>query len=586
MDHLHLCTEKEFTPTFHELEVVLNSTHDAMIAVNKQGIVNVVNNAAEKFLGVTAQEALGRPVHHVIPNSRLEIVLKTGIPELNQQQHIGSACIVTNRVPVRDESGQVVGAVAVFRDITEIRQLAEEITNLKEIQEMLEAIINSSQDAISVVNENEKIVLVNPAYTRLVGMTKEEVLGKSPTVDIQEGESMHLKVMKTMRPVRGVPLHAGPQGKEVIVNAAPIIVNGRLRGSVAISHDVSEIKHLTAELDHMKSLVRRMISQYTADDIIGSSKAIRAAVEQALKAAATPATVLLAGESGTGKELFAHAIYNASSRKSGPFIRVNCAAIPDTLLESELFGYEGGAFTGARKTGKKGLVAEANGGTIFLDEISEIPPMIQAKLLRFLQEKEITPVGSTKSIKVDTRIIAASNVDLEKAVQRNAFREDLFYRISVFPIFIPPLRERLEDLPELVNFLLKKLNKEYGRDVRQMSPEALAVLSHYHWPGNIRELENVLGRALINMRPTENTVLPQYLPPLATYDRHTAGHKHSQPTCDKSGCQSLASILEAAEQKAIEDALAAHGGNRVEAAHSLGIAVRSLYYKLEKYRHK
>ena len=584
MRHLHLCMEKEFTPTFRELEVVLNSTHDAMVAVNQQGIVNVFNAAAEKILGLTAREALGQPIHQVIPNSRLETVLQTGLPELNQQQQLGDSSIITNRVPVCDEADQVVGAVAVFRDITEVRQLAGEIVDLKAVQEMLEAIINSSQDAISVVDENEKIVLVNPAYTRLVGMSKEEVLGKSPNVDIQLGESMHLKVMQTMQPVRGVPLQAGPQGKEVVVNAAPIIVNGCLRGSVAVSHDVSEIKHLTAELDQMKSLVRRMHSQYTAEDIIGGSPAIREAIDQALRAAATPATVLLTGESGTGKELFAHAIYHASSRKYAPFIRVNCAAIPDTLLESELFGYEGGAFTGARRTGKKGLVAEANGGTIFLDEISEIPPMIQAKLLRFLQEKEILPVGGAKPVKVDTRIIAASNVDLEQAVRRNAFREDLFYRINVFPIFIPPLRERLEDLPELVAFLLKKLNREYGRNVRQASSESLTLLSHYRWPGNIRELENVLGRALINMRPPENTVLPHHLPALAP------GVRACSPLLAPSGeslpgpVHSLAAILEAAEQKAIETALAAAGGNRIEAAQRLNIAVRSLYYKLEKYR--
>ncbi|GAW31645.1 sigma-54-dependent Fis family transcriptional regulator, partial [Carboxydocella sp. JDF658] len=386
-----------------ELAVILDSTHDGMIAVNREGAVTLFNAAAERLTGLKREEVIGRKAQEAIPNTRLHIVLETGVPELNQQQHLGKTTIITNRVPVKDEEGRVVGAVAVFRDVGDFEALAEELTNVRQIKTMLEAIINATNDAISVVDENGMQILINPAYTRLTGLTEADVLYKPATVDIVEGESMHYKVLRTRQPVRGVRMKIGPNKKEVMVNVAPIIVNNELKGSVGVIHDLSEIKKLTEELEHARRLIRHLEAKYTFDDIIGQSEELKLAVEQAERAAATPATVLLRGESGTGKELFAHAIHNASTRSSQKFIRVNCASLTDTLLESELFGYEEGAFTGAVKGGKRGLFEEANGGTIFLDEIGEISLTLQAKLLRVLQEKEVRRVGGTKAVPVDVR---------------------------------------------------------------------------------------------------------------------------------------------------------------------------------------
>lgn len=309
---------------------------------------------------------------------------------------------------------------------------------------------------------------------------------------------------------------------------------------------------------------------------------MRVAVDNARRAAVTPVTVLLSGESGTGKELFAHAIHHASQRKTRRFIRVNCAAIPETLLESELFGYEAGAFSGALKGGKKGLFEEANGGTLFLDEIGEITPSIQAKLLRVLQEKEITRVGGTQAVDIDVRIIAATNQNQEEAVKKGAFREDLYYRINVFPIAIPPLRHRIEELPELVRHLLTKLNREYGRSIQGITDEAIALLSEYNWPGNVRELENFLGRTLINMRFNEYTIAACHL---SLFNNK----KNPNPACPESGddpetsCRTLAEELEEAERRVIIRALARHKGSRGETARHLGISLRSLYYKLHQY---
>lgn len=570
----------DWAPGEREIEFILNSTHDAMIAVNASGIINIFNAAAQRIMGVRPQDMLGKRAVDLIPGSRLNFVLATGTPELNQQQQIGSLRVLTSRMPVRDEQDNIVGAVAVFRDITEIQHLAEEITNITEMKVMLEAIIESTQDVISVTDQAGKLIMINPAYTRLIGLSKEEVIGKPATIDIREGESMHLHVMKTLEPVRGIPLQVGPQAKEVIVNVAPIIVQGQLRGSVAVAHDVSEIRRLTEELGRMKSLVRQMQSRYTFEDIIATSPAMLKAVQLARRAAATPVTVLLSGESGTGKELFAHSIHHASGRKNAPLVRVNCAAIPETLLESELFGYETGAFTGARKGGKKGLFEEANGGTIFLDEISEIPLTVQVKLLRVLQEKEFVRVGGLKPIGVNIRVIAATNRNLTAEVEKGTFREDLFYRISVFPILIPPLRDRLDELPVLANFLLRKLNEEYGRNVRQLAPDALTILRNYRWPGNVRELENILARGMINMLFNETTMQAVHLPPL-TGAAALSSFQASKTVPELQ--QGLAPALSHTEKQSIVSAIAASGGNKTAAASLLGISVRSLYYKLKKY---
>ncbi|XER11610.1 Anaerobic nitric oxide reductase transcription regulator NorR [Sporomusa aerivorans] len=561
-----------------EMQDILNSTHDAIVAVNRKGIIILFNTAAERLLGIKAWKAYGEYARDIIPGSRLHCVLETGLPELNQKQETGGICILTNRVPVRDENNRIVGAVAVFRDMTEIRQLAEEMTCIKEMKNLLEAIINTSQDVISVVDDQGKIIMVNPAYTRVIGMRKDEVVGKPPTVDIRQGESVHLRVMQSMEAVRGVPLKVGPANREVIINAAPLIIDGRLRGSVAMAHDVSEFKFLSAEPNSMQALMSQEQARYTFHDIVASGPVMKAAVENACRAALTPATVLLAGESGTGKELFAHAIHNGSQRKYRRFIRVNCAAIPETLLESELFGYEAGAFSGALKSGKKGLLEEADGGTLFLDEIGEIPSSIQVKLLRVLQEREITRVGGVRTFELDLRIIAATNKNLEDEVRKGNFRKDLFYRISVFPITIPPLRQRCGDLPVLCRHLLTKLNREYGRSVQGIAETAANLLDGYNWPGNVRELENVLGRALINMHFNEYIILPVHLPPLAS-----GKEPGVERECADGSVQTLAEIMEEAERRAITAAVARCGGNRAEAACCLNISLRTLYYKLEKY---
>ncbi len=558
-----------------ELDAILNSTHDAMMAVDQAGCITLFNAAAQRLTGLHAAEVLGTEAKTTIPNSRLHIVLQTGQAELNQLQDLGRVKIITNRMPVRDEDGRVVGAVAVFRDVTELFGLAEEVTNLREIQSLLEAIINATQDAISVVDREGKGILINPAYTRLTGLGPDDVIGKPATVDIAEGESMHYQVLQTRRAVKGVPMKVGPARREVIVNCAPILVDGELKGSVGVIHDISEIQQLTEELDRAKRLIRKLEAKYTFEDIIGHSPSFVSAVHLARSAAQTPATVLLRGESGTGKELFAHAIHNESARRYHQFIRVNCAAFSESLLESELFGYEEGAFTGAKRGGKKGVFEEASGGTLFLDEIGELPLPTQAKILRAIQEKEIVRVGGSRAIPVDVRIIAATHVNLEKAIQEGRFRQDLYYRLNVMPIVLPPLRERQEDIEPLARQFVRKFNQDFGRQVEGLTPRAIARLEEYSWPGNVRELENVIGRAMIRVGYTDTWIDTVHLP----LSDLGAGQINPEEPEDE---RTLEDVVNAAEKAHIQRVLDKVNGNKTEAARRLGISVRNLYYKLEK----
>ena len=565
------------------LEMILNATHDAIIAVDAEGKITVFNPSAERITGVKAEEAIGRHVRDVISTTRLDQVLSSGVAELNQTQTIGNTEIVTNRVPIRDESGKVVGAAAVFRDLTEVKKLAEEITNLRAMQSLLTAIIDATQDAISVVDEHGNGLLINPAYTRLTGLTEKDVIGKPATVDIADGTpSMHMQVLRTRKPVKDVPMKVGPMRREVVVSVNPVIVDDQLKGSVGVVHDVSEIKRLSDELERMKRIVRQLEAKYTFDQVVARSPLTAQAVEQAKRVSTTSATVLLRGESGTGKELFAHAIHSASPRRNKPFVRVNCAALTENLLESELFGYVDGAFTGAKKGGRRGLFEEAEGGTLFLDEVGVMNLSSQAHLLRVLQEKEIVRVGDSKPTPVDVRVIAATNVPLEQLVAEGKFREDLYYRLNVIPIFIPPLRQRAEDLPDLVDVILRKLNQEYGRSVTRVAPEVMDVFKQYRWPGNVRELENVLGRAMMNMRYQDDVVRIEHLPPLAAPEIPASrGEELGLRALSQNA--PLRDALEGAERRAILEALERAGRNKTKAARDLGISIRTLYNKLARY---
>ncbi|SFA72090.1 PAS domain S-box-containing protein [Lentibacillus halodurans] len=561
-------------------ELILNNIHDGMIVVNNQEVVQFVNKSAERIVGIPKERFIGQDIKGIIADTRLPHILRSRRKEVNQRLLLENGKkVISTRIPIINAEEQMLGAFAVFKDITEVMNLAEENTDLKEIKTLLEAIIQSSDEAISVVDEHGTGIMINPAYTRITGLREADILGKPANVDISEGESMHMKVLQTRRAVRRVRMKVGPAKKEVLVNVAPVIVDGKIKGSVGVLHDVSEIQTLTSELKRARQIIRNLEAKYTFDDIIGSSAEMQIALEQAKVGAKTPATVLLRGESGTGKELFAHAIHNESDRKHYKFIRVNCAAIAENILESELFGYEEGAFTGAKQGGKKGLFEEANMGSIFLDEIGELSLHMQAKLLRVLQEGEIIRVGGTTPAAIDVRVITATNVNLEKAIMHKTFREDLYYRLNRLPIYIPSLKERIEDLPELIDYLIQKINQDYGRNMKAINEEAIAYLKQYHWPGNVRELENIIGRAMIYMDMNEEVIRKEHIPNLTTL------MESSQPLGEGTRANdTLQHAMEQYEKQYITKVLQEHDYNKTRTARALKISIRNLYYKLEKHR--
>ena len=333
--------------------------------------------------------------------------------------------------------------------------------------------------------------------------------------------------------------------------------------------------HLRREVSQLRQVVEE---RFGFASLVGKSAKMQEVYTQIEKVAAARGTVLIQGESGTGKELVAKAIHFNSPRKSGPFVVIDCGAIPEALQESELFGHERGAFTGAIAT-KKGLFEEAHGGTLFLDEVAELAPGLQAKLLRALQDGEIRRVGGTKTLHVDARVIAATNRDLAAEMREGAFREDLFYRLNVFPIFLPPLRERREDLPLLVDHFLDRLAQEGGKPPKRLSPEALRAMMAYPWPGNVRELEHALERAALLSEG--ETITDHDLPPeiLAPKDELTV----ILPDSAAGFKETVARLIRDAEVRLILRALAQSGGNRTEAARLLGISRRALLYKLNEY---
>ncbi len=563
--------------SMRQLAAILDSIVEGLIAVDTAGRIVLFNQQAAAIVGRPVKEALGSPVVDVVPNTRLPQVLAAGQDELNQRQEVGATTILTSRMVVRDPDGRVEGAVAIFRDVGEVQELSARVRTLQDLRDISEAIIRCSEEAIAVSDEHGNYLLVNPAYSRLMGLSEEAVLHRPVTVDIREGESVHLRVLRTRRPIRGARLQVGPQRKDVVVNAAPLLVGGELRGSVGVIHDVSEIRRLSEELATAREQLRRLSSRHTFEDIIGDCPPMARAKDLARRAARTPATVLLLGESGTGKEMFAHAIHHESERRDGPLIRVNCAAIPESLIESALFGYEGGSFTGARPQGQRGHFEEADGGSLFLDEVADAPLAVQAKLLRALQEREIVRVGSSSPRPVDVRVIAATHADLDARVSAGSFRQDLFYRLSVMPIRIPGLRERREDLPELARSLLARICAEYRMVPPRLSQDAIDLLLGHPWKGNVRELENLLGRAVIQMQPGTGTLSRAHL------DQAEAVAAPQRPAPPGEQARRFADLKRDWERDLLVSALARHRGNRAATARSLGITVRNLYYKLDRH---
>ena len=453
----------------------------------------------------------------------------------------------------------------------------KEVEALQEKIRFYEAVLDNIYNGVMITDPEGKIIFFSKTYGNFLGIDPKEVIGKHCT-EVVENTRMHI-VSKTGIPEIDHPHHI--MGQDMVVQRIPIKMNGEViavYGQVMFK-DVRDVHTLARKLNvleekiefYEKELESLRSSKYTINNIVGNSQEIVELKKLALKAARTNAPVLLMGESGTGKELFAHAIHHASQRRPYPFVRLNCAAIPKDLLEAELFGYEPGAFTGAGIKGKPGKFELAHRGTIFLDEISDLPLEMQPKLLRVLEEKETERLGGTHPTKCDFRLIVATHENLEKCADQGMFRKDLYYRLNVIPIQIPPLRERKEDIPIIAMHLIRMLNNDLGTNATKISPEVLRIFENYNWPGNVRELSNILERFLYSI--DSDTIYVHHLPIFLQTMRE--GPTKLQPTF-------LKHLREEMEREALLHAIHVSNDNKNKAAKLLGIHRTGLYKKMKK----
>lgn len=479
----------------------------------------------------------------------------------------------TQKKTLTDNTGTLIDFVGRMADLIAAKAVEREMVKEKFVMaNRLEAVVDSVYEGVMAIDERGIITHFNRSAERMFGIKKERVVGK-PVQKIFGGMPL-LEVLREGRGFESREYFINFRGKKLHLWVTAKLIRSEEDGPagvVATFRDFREAQKLAYQIVTTQEMM-------DFNDIIGESKAIREVKARAAKVARSNSTVLILGESGTGKEVFARAIHSAGAHGHKPFVAINCGAIPENLLESELFGYEEGAFTGARRGGKPGKFELANGGTLFLDEIANMSLYLQAKLLRVLQERQVERVGGTQVIPVDIRVIAATNKDLQEMVRRGRFREDLYYRLSVIPLVIPPLRERREDIPLLLEYYMRRFAKLLGKNIKGFSEEAMKICLEYSWPGNVRELINAVEYA-INLEEGP-LILPESLPPRLRQKKE----KIPLPV------NSLeVKPLEQLEKEAISRALEIYGWSeegKKRAAEALGISRATIYRKINKYRLK
>ena len=547
----------------------LQVMNNGIAVISHDGIITYSNKLFCSMFHKKETEIIGEHISMIIPD-RKKLVVNQNDSLYRYECKSGNQVVIVNECRVYKD-GTEDGSIAI------LERKGKSIQSLESIISRYESALNLLSECILGVNEQGIVNFLSGSYAKFLGIDDpNEAVGKHCT-EVVENTRMHIIVKTGQTEIGHIQRISN---RNIIATRIPIVKDGKIIGAIGkiMFHDIQQFKALGDQISEMESklsyyqteLQRLQEGRLSFQSIIGESAKMKEVKMMALKVSKSRSTVLIRGESGTGKELFAHAVHRASPRASGTFIRLNCAAIPRDLLEAELFGYEEGAFTGAKKGGKPGKIELAEKGTLFLDEIGDMSLDMQVKLLRVLQEKEIERIGGTKIQKVDVRFIAATHRNLREMVQRGEFREDLYYRLNVFEIAIPPLRERKEDMIHITEFLIKKLNGE--------------LFMEHDWPGNIRELENVLERA---MNVIEGMIiqvhhLPAYLRKKDKeeelyHDIFTINQKQNE------GEYSLQAEVESAEKRAITRALEKTAGNIKEAARLLGIHRASLYRKIEKY---
>lgn len=567
-----------------ELQTILNSTHNLIISIDRTGKINLLNRAAEKFLGLKSKAVQGRDIMQVFPNSGLMEILETGCSKPVQKIELNRRTFISNRTPIK-KRGRIIGAVAVLQDISELESISRELEIVKELNREMDAIINSSYDGLYLTNGQGITLKVNEAFENLTGVDSHELLGRNVEDLVKErgivSESVSALVLKYKKPL--TIMQKTMSGRLALTTGTPVFDRkGNIFRVVSNVREITELMLLKQQLEqaqglskHYESELRALQMQYSGSEkLIASSRKMRDLLDTVIRLAQVDSTVLITGESGTGKELIAETIHNHSMRKSQPFIKINCGAISHNLLETELFGYDDGAFTGAKKGGKAGYFELAKGGTLLLDEVSELPYNLQVNLLRVLQSKELIRVGGEKTIPVDVRIIAATNRDILGMVERNEFRKDLYYRLNVVPVEVPPLRDRKEEIPVLAAHFVQLYNKKYKME-KELSTRVIDILMEYDWPGNVRELENIIERLVVTI--PGNIISREDLP---LHLQNNTLEKH--PRVSVAGIMPLREAVEVVEKQILEHAYARYNATR-EVARQLGVDPSTILRKAAKY---
>lgn len=564
-------------------EAILDNPLMACVVVDEHGIIRFINQAYLEWLDKTRDEVMERHILEITPHSKLPEVLRSGKTDPIDLWSVNDRETIITRYPLINDD-QVIGAVGqtIFLDKAGAKLLMKKLQTMeKEYETVSEVLVQSPYQIYVIVDKAGIITFMNQTYLHLLEMKKEDVVGRH-ILEI----TPHSKLPEILRNGDIHKIDAWTvNGRDTIITRTPIIKNGEITGAVGRSLflDMSQAKILinklqetAKELNYYKEEFRQHYqARWKFDDLIGTTPEFAMVKSMAEQLAHTRSTILITGESGTGKELFAQSIHNQGGQE-GPFVRVNCAALPENLLESELFGYDEGAFTGAKKGGKPGKFELAKGGTIFLDEIGDMPLGMQTKLLTVLQERVIERVGGTNPISIKVRVIAASNRDLEQMVANHEFRKDLYYRLNVVRLNLPPLRERIEDIPLLVHYLMAGINTRLKARVSHISDEALHMLQTYNWPGNVRELQNLLERA-INMAALKQAVRleVQHFPSL--------GGEVLLSAVNEPGRTTLNASVQRLEKELIEQMLKSTNYNKAQTAKELGLNKSVLYSKIRKY---
>ncbi|SHN51401.1 sigma 54-interacting transcriptional regulator [Desulfovibrio litoralis] len=480
-------------------------------------------------------------------------------------------------------NGQKTDHIIFMRNVQYDILNTQEVNKWRILSKERDAIIDSSFDGLFITDDQGRVLRLNSAYERITGITAADVLGKKMSELVSDNtydESVTMKVLKSKK--RETILQKIRGSKSIVVTGNPIFDdNGNIWRVLTNVRDVTELRSLQKELERMAAVQRQYqkeintlrYSMNATPDIIISSAKMREVYNQAIQLAQVDSSVLITGESGVGKEVVSGIIHQNSHRRNAPFIKISCATIPEQLLESELFGYMPGAFTGALRNGKQGLFELANNGTLLLDEVGELPTTLQVKLLRVLQERVVTPLGGVRSVPVDVRIIAATNQNLEEMIKTKLFRTDLFYRLNVVPLVIPPLRERREDIFDFIYYFLNRYNKKYGFN-KHIDPDALSPLISAKWPGNVRQLSNTIERAVVM---TNNNIITQEDILKIMHDSQSKEELASFTTP-----KTLQEIVETAEKTALINALQAHKNTRATAK-ALGINQSTVVRKAKYY---